>query len=194
MGSTNDIPLRFVDSLDTKKHMVLFYNNPEYAQRIEFQFLKRGLEKGEHCIYAMSEDTKFVKEKMVSYGIPVGELLEKKTLHIYQLSDPLDDPEGPMRGAEKSTKMIMADLKSSFRIVSNLFPNEKTDEAISAHLAIEHNFHVAFDKFQGSVMCPYNIENVKEDKRKEWFDGLFDNHHTAIYAPKFGRGGVFDLG
>ena len=193
MQSSSDVPIKFVDSLDTQKHIVLFYDNLEYAQRIEFQFLKNGLERGEHCIYAMSEDPKLVKEKMASYGIPVEEFLTKNLMRIYQLSDPSNDPKGPLKGAQKNAEMIMSDLKAPFRIVSNLFPNEKTDESISAHLAIEHDFQVSFNKFQGSVICPYDIQKVKENRRKDWFDGLLDTHHTAIYAPKSGLGGVFDL-
>lgn len=191
--SSNNIPLKFVDSLDTKKHIVLFYDNLEYAQRIEFQFLKKGVERGERCIYAMSDDPKLIKEKMASYGIPVEEYLAKNLLRIYQLNDPFDHHEGPLKGAKKNAEMIMANLNSPFRIVANLFPDEKTDEAISAHLAIEQNFQSTFNTFQGSVICPYNIRNVKEDRRKDWFDGLFDSHHIAIYAPKSGPGGVFEL-
>ena len=193
MGSSNDVPFRFVDSLDTRKHMVLFYDNPEYAQRIEFQFLKKGLERGQHCIYAMNEDPKFVREKMTRNGILVEDFLAKNLLHVYQINDPFDHPDGPIKGGEQNMRMIMAGSKPPHRVVANVFPNEDTDEAISAHLSLEHDLHHTFDKFQGSLMCPYNIENVKENRHKEWFDGLFDNHHTAIYAPKSGRGGVFDL-
>src|SRR5439155_1622188 len=50
------IPLKYVDSLSDKKHLVLLYDDEEYAQRIEFEFLKKGLMTGDSCIYATEMD------------------------------------------------------------------------------------------------------------------------------------------
>ena len=58
-----NVPLRFVNSLDTNKHILLLYNDPEYAKRIEFQFIGNGLAKGEHCVYATEEDPLLSKRK-----------------------------------------------------------------------------------------------------------------------------------
>ena len=89
MPQINDVPLRFVDSLDTKKHIVLFYDDPGYAQKIEFQFIKNGLLRQESCIYASGEDPHHIIDKMIRYGIDAKEFLERRLLFVYQLDNPL---------------------------------------------------------------------------------------------------------
>lgn len=81
---TNHTPISFVDSLDARKHIALFYDEPEYARLIEFRFLKNGLEKGEQCVYTTEEDSGYIVLKMLSYGIPL-EYFERKKMRVYQL-------------------------------------------------------------------------------------------------------------
>jgi hypothetical protein len=46
------VPIEFIDSLDEKKHIMLYYDDSECARLVEFRFLKNGLARGESCIYA----------------------------------------------------------------------------------------------------------------------------------------------
>ena len=193
MKPQDNIPTKFIDSLGTRKHMVLFYDEPEDAQKIEFRFIKNGLSKGEHCVYATDEDPKLVIDKMTNYGIAVDDFKKKNLLHVYQLNNPFDHPDGPKKGGEENLKMILADSKPPFRIVSGLIPNRTTTEGVRAQMELEQDFHSSFDKYDCSVICPYNIEKMEPSKRKDWFDMLFSNHHTAIFVPKYGESGVFDL-
>ena len=43
-------PLRFIDSLKSKKHIVLYYENKEFGKKIQYRFIRNGLLKGENCI------------------------------------------------------------------------------------------------------------------------------------------------
>ena len=72
------IPLKFVNSLDVSRHILLFYSDPEYAKKIEFQFIENGLAREEHCIYATAEDPTFVREKMEEYGIRVNDFIKRE--------------------------------------------------------------------------------------------------------------------
>jgi len=193
MALINDVPLRFVDSLDIRKHIVLFYDDPDYAQKIEFQFIKNGLLRQESCIYASEEDPHHIINKMIAYGIEAEEFLKKRLLFVYQLDNPFECPEGPIKGAQSLFKEILSDIKSPFRVVGRIVPDVSTLEGISTELKLEQKFHSTFNNFKGSVICPYNIEKMEATKRKEWFSKLFENHHSAIFAPKDGRGGVFEL-
>ena len=193
MALINDVPLRFVDSLDIRKHIVLFYDDPDYAQKIEFQFIKNGLLRQESCIYASEEDPHHIINKMIAYGIEAEEFLKKRLLFVYQLDNPFECPEGPIMGAQSSFKEILSDIRSPFRVVARIVPDVSTLEGMSVELKLEQNFHSTFNNFKGSVICPYHIEKMEATKRKKWFSKLFENHHSAIFAPKDRQGGVFEL-
>ncbi|MGI0055926.1 MAG: MEDS domain-containing protein [Nitrosarchaeum sp.] len=188
-----NVPLRFVNSLDTNKHVLLFYSDPEYAKRIEFQFIGNGLAKGEHCVYATEEDPAFIKEKMKEHGIKVRDFLDTGLLHIYQTSDPFSHPEGLLAGAKSNFKMILKDSKPPYRMIAMLIPDTGTTEAMGAHIKVEKEFHDSFASFNGSMMCPYNIRKLEQNKSGDWIRELLQCHHSAIYAPSSGEGGVFNL-
>ena len=193
MAQVNDVPLRFVNSLDTRKHIVLFYDDPDYAQKIEFQFIKNGLLRQESCIYASDEDPHDIIDKMITQGIDAEEFLKRRLLFVYQLGNPFECPEGPIKAAQNSIKEILSDIRSPFRVVGRIIPDVSTLEGISAEIKLEQTFHSTFNNFKGSVICPYHIEKMEATKRKLWFSKLFENHHSAIFAPKDGSGGVFEL-
>ena len=48
-------PSHFVRKVERGKHIVLFYEEPEYGRMILFEFIKSGLIKGERCIYVSEE-------------------------------------------------------------------------------------------------------------------------------------------
>ena len=186
-------PLKFVDTLGTQKHIVLFYEESVYAHMIAFRFIMNGLSRGEHGIYATEEDTEFIENEMANSGIDVKGFLRKKLLHIYQVPNPIDDPEGVLNGARKIKDRILADAKPPFRIVSRMVPESNTEEQIAAIIEIEHNDHITFNKLQGSLLCPHPVKRIETGKHGEWLVSLLQNHHTAIFAPRSGKGIAFNM-
>src|SRR5574341_2477796 len=128
MGNEYDVdkknlPLKFIDTMDTNQHILLFYSDPKYAKRIEFQFIKNGLARGEHCIYATGEDPSFIKEKMENHGISVESFLRKNLVHVYQTVDPFSHPDGVLAGARSNLEMILKDARPPFRVIAMLIPD-----------------------------------------------------------------------
>ena len=187
-----NVPLKFVNNLDTNKHILLLYNDPDYAKRIEFQFIGNGLAKGEHCVYATEEDPAFIKTKMKEHGIEVRDFLGKGLLHIYQTSDPFGHPEGALAGTKSNLEMILKDSKPPYRMVTMLIPDTGTTEAMDVHIKIEKEFHYNFANFNGSMMCPYDIKKLEQNKSHDWMRELLDSHHSAIYATS-SEDGVINL-
>jgi len=185
-------PLQFVDSLDTFKHIVLFYDELEWARAIEFRFINNGLLKGEHCIYATNGDANVIEEAMIKYGIDV-ETFKKNLLHVYNIPNPMDDMESPARAAEKLGEYIMTNSKPPFRIVTRLVPDVSTEKAISIELDMEHRIHARYHDFNGSLICPYHVNSIAEKKRGRWMIELLQNHHAVIFAPMFGKGKAFNM-
>ncbi len=187
----SNIPLKFVDTLDTKKHIVLFYEDPDYARKIEFQFIKNGLEKGEHCIYATEEDPGLIMLKMLNYGISIKGYFQKGFLHVYQIRDGLDSLVEHIKSAKENLKRILADSRPPVRLVSRIVADVSSLSGMTAEMKLEREFHNAFDDFGGSVICPYDITKIEASR--SWIPYLLENHHAIIYAPKSRQGGVFFL-
>jgi hypothetical protein len=187
-----NVPLKFVEELDARKHLVLLYDDPEYARKIEFQFIKKGLENGEHCIYATEEDPGFIMLAMINNGIAVSDHLRNNLLHIYQIIDSADSSD-LLPNAKKNLERVLSDSKPPFTVVARIVSDISTVEGISTELKLEHDFHKSFDGFDGTVICPYDITKIENNKIGKAIPRLFKTHHAAIYAPKSRQGGVFYL-
>jgi hypothetical protein len=188
----------FIDSLGSeigkKKHIVIFYEEPECTRSIEFRFIKNGLLKQEHCIYTIAEDKdiSFIEREMNDYGIDVDKY-KNHLLHIYSAPYPLANQKDIVKNRETTMKMILARLKPPFRIISTLVPEVKTKEQIKANIDIEHRIHYHFNQFPGSFICGYHVKNIINDITGEWMRNILLNHHTAIFLPTVSTGLILNL-
>ncbi|HET6458505.1 MAG TPA: MEDS domain-containing protein [Nitrosopumilaceae archaeon] len=183
------MPIKFIDSVNSKKHIALLYEDSEYARMLEFRFLKNGLEKGEQCVYATEGDSGSIVLKMLGYGIPL-EHFESKKLRVYQIHQSYRSRDEIMKSCKKDIEMILSGLQSPFRIVSRIVPDVSTIDGMSVELELERETHRRFDDIGGSVMCPYDLSKIESSQRKEWIAELAKNHHEVIYASRFGEGEV----
>ncbi|TLX94180.1 MAG: hypothetical protein E6K91_07200 [Thaumarchaeota archaeon] len=179
--------ISFVDSLDSKKHLLLLYEDPEFAKLIEFRFIKNGLKNDENCIYASSEDSGLIVIKMLSYGIPL-KYFQSNQLRVLQIKNREGSKEAILQSCRNDTKRIMSDLKPPYRIVTRIVPNVDTKEGICVELELERNLHKTFEEFGGSILCPYDISKIEETKREKWIEELRQNHHAEIRVSKSGQG------
>jgi MEDS: MEthanogen/methylotroph, DcmR Sensory domain len=190
MYDLTPVPFKYVDSLEPKQHIALFYEESEYARLIEFRFIKHGLEIGEHCVYATEEDSGSIVLKMLNYGIPLR-YFQSRRLRVYQIHRTCGGHDEIMKRCKRDVEMITSDLIPPFRIVSRIVPDVSTTDGMSVELELECTVHDRFDDFGGSLICPYDMSKIESSKRKQWMEELRANHHAVIYAPKFGEGGVF---
>ena len=183
----------FICTLENKKHMLLLYDDQNYAKQIEFEFLKKGLEKEQHCIYATEEDPGYIMLKMMNYGIPIDCYKRKNLLHVFQMPNPFGDDCSGLEGCKNNIATILAESKPPFRIVARAVPDVSTHEGMLTELELEHYLHSTFDEFGGSVICPYDITKIESTSRKKWIAGLLENHHNLLYVSKSEKSGVFNL-
>jgi hypothetical protein len=195
--SINRNPLKFLDTIDDFKHIVLFYEDPESGRVIQFRFMKNGLLKGQHCIYTTHKDMdiSLVENEMTNSGIDVEGYKKMNLLHIFQIPDPGNFREGSVKAYDKFVKGILADLKqpSRFRMVSRAVSEVKKEDQIADELDVERTYHSTFDSFGGSLLCSYPVEEIEPRKRGKWIAELLQNHHAAIFIPKSGDGIAFNL-
>jgi len=183
-------PIQFVDHMESSKHILLLYDDPEAAKLVMFRFIKNGLVNGEDCLYLTEEDSGSIVIKMMTHGIPLR-YFQNKQLQVLQISNRYGDRDEIVSSCRKDIMMSVMNLRKPFRIVSRIVPNIETEVGISAELELEQLVQNKFDDFGGSIMCPYDISKIEKKKREKWLEELRENHHIIIYVPKSGHGGVF---
>lgn len=187
---TISAPFRYVDSLEGKHHILLFYEDQEYARLIEFRFIKNGLTSQENCVYITGEDSGYVVLKFLSYGIPLHYFQSGK-LRIIQLHAESKNRDELSDKCKKDLELIREHLLPPFRIVGRLVPNISTIDGMSVEVELEKKTHCCFDDYGGSIMCTYDLSKIEKTRRKEWMEDLRATHDAMICATKFGQGGVF---
>ncbi len=180
-------PSVFVDNLGSGKHVVLFYDDPNYGRLLEFRFIKNGLLKGEGCTYLTYEEAGLVEKQMTDNGIDVEKFKQKNLLRIYQVPK-MNEPAGVTKIVEKIWDEILQAHKSPFRVAGQPMPAAVTEEYLEAQLAIERAVVARFNG-QGSVLCSYSVENIEPVKHGKWLSSLLKMHHDAVFAIK-SRGGI----
>jgi MEDS: MEthanogen/methylotroph, DcmR Sensory domain len=194
--NNNNHPLNFIDTLGYGRHAVLLYEDAEFARLIQFRFINNGLLKGEHCIFTTHEqedNIQFIENQMEYNGIDVEGFKRKNLLHIYQIPDPMNHPEGELKGNEDIMNIILADSKQPFRIVARSIPEIKTEGQRVSSISIEYSAHSNFHSFPGSILCHYPVDKIEPRIHGQWLVDILQNHHAAIFAPKSGQGIAFNL-
>lgn len=190
MQTIHNIPIRFVDHIESNKHIMLLHEDLESAKLVMFRFIKNGLINGEDCLYITEEDSGSIVIGMLTYGIPL-QYFQNKQLRVIQISKRYGNRNEILSSCKKDMSMFMTNLQKPFRIVSRIVPNIETEEGISVELELEEFAQNTFNDFGGSILCPYDISKIEQTKRKQWLDELRKNHHAVIYVPESGNGGVF---
>lgn len=186
---TPSIPFRYVDSLEQKQHILLLYEDMEYAKMIEFRFLKNGLANGENCIYVTHEDSGSIVLKFLNYGIPL-QYFQNGKLKVIQIRENCGNGQQMLDQSKEDIELILVNLIPPYRIVGRIVPNISTIDGMTVQLELENKTHSCFDDFRGSIMCTYDMSKIEKTKRKIWMGELRQTHHTVIHATKFGEGGV----
>ena len=179
-------PIKFVDSLDAQKHVVLVYDDQSFGKSIQFRFINNGLMKGENCIYLTHGDPKIIKNEMDESGIDVKGFVQKDLLHIQQISSPEKDPNGILIGYENIVKQVIANKKPPYRIVGRMMPNIGIEEIMAVQIVIERMAHATFENLNSTVLCTYDFNEIPAKDYKMWLGRLFSYHHAAIVSTRSG--------
>jgi hypothetical protein len=190
-------PLRFIDSLSncSNRHIVLYYENREYGQKIQFKFIKDGLLKGENCIYFTHEiNIALIENEMIGHDIDVETYYKKGLMHIYKIPDLFNHPKGVLKGTDEFMNEIFSGLRPPFRLVGRTVDEIETKEQIEANLAMEKKFHSNIDQFNGHVLCTYDVNKSPSNTHGKWVEGILNSHNSAIFVTETTTQGLaFDM-
>ena len=184
--------MKFVDSIDKKRHIALLYEDSEYARLLESRFLKSGLERGEQCLYVTCEDSGLILLKLLRYGIPL-EYFQTCKIRVLQLEVTDGHYDTLKSRCKKEILRIIGHSHTPVRLVGRFVPKVDIITGMSIELEFEDELHKIFDDLGGSIMCPYELGKLEPTMKTKWISGLVASHHDVIYASKFGEGEVLSV-
>ncbi len=164
---------------DSKKHFMVAYDNVTMGRKIEFEFIKEGLDKNELSIYLTHGDVKPVEKEMLSFGIDPSHYKKKGFLKILHIGNPTEDSVDFLDSVQTLMQKILSNPETSFRIVGRLLPYVETETAMAIQVRFEKIFHNSmFDKLNGSILCTYQLSEIKATNQwMKWLKELQESHH-----------------
>jgi hypothetical protein len=198
-----DQPINFVRKVNHGEHIVLFYEELEYARMILFEFIKSGLGQREQCIYISEENTEAIKREMADSGIDTNKFMKNGLLYIHQVPGLKDYSPGSEIDIQRLTQIILsnkAEVDQPDRLVLRCIYKIKTEEQIKSNLRWENAFRSKdLKSLSGALICTYPISNImstildSKGSYGKWMNDLLEIYDGVIFARKFWRGVAFDL-
>ena len=175
--SYTEISNEHLESLEDT-HILLFHEEQQKAEEIEFKFIKTGLQKKQTCFYTTNNPEK-LKERMENFGIDVNMNIENNRLNIVRIPKEFEEYE----------KMIMEKVESlpqdvKIRVVSTHYFDFNTDRKTESMEEIEQCVDDRFHKIPGNFICSFHVPSVNKELAPQFMKNLLDSHHEILFLTK----------
>ena len=176
----------YLESLD-KSHILLFHEKRKNAESVEFNFIKNGIEKNQHCFYTTNSPEE-TKQKMRDFGILVDELINNGVLEIVEIP----------KSFEEYTKIIEGKVSSlpkdhQIRVVSTHYFDFNSSEKTESMEKIEQWVDDNFEKIPGNFMCSFYVPMLTKQIAPEFMKNLLDSHHAVLIITKDDKVSAFNF-
>ena len=174
----------FLESLE-HTHIVLFHDGGKETKDAEYNFIKNGLDKQEHCFYTTQNPQQILNE-MKEFGIDTEG--QSEFLHIVEIPEKF----------ENYSKMILDKVStlpsdSEIRVLSTHYfdfdSEEKTDRMAEIEQCVDDDFH----KINGNFVCSFEVNQINEPIRARFLNQLLDSHKAVMFLRKEKGADVFTL-
>jgi len=162
----------FLDSLGCA-HILYFHDDSKVTKETEFGFIKKGVEKQEHCFYT-TQNPEEILNKMKEYGIDTEACSE--FLHIIKIPEKF----------EYYSKMILAKVDelprdSQIRVISTHYfdfnSEKRTDRMAEIAQCVADDFH----KLKGNYVCSFAVQQITTEMRSIFLNLLLDSHRAIVF-------------
>ena len=182
--SKNDIKMSYTqisnDHLETLEdtHILLFHEEQQKAEEIEFNFIKTGLDKKQTCFYTTNDPEK-LKDKMKKFGIEINNNIKNGLLNIVKIPKEFEEYE----------KMIMGKVESlpqdgKIRVVSTHYFDFNKERKTESMEEIEQCVDDRFHKIPGNFICSFHVPSVNKELAPQFMKNLLDSHHEILFLTK----------
>jgi len=174
----------FLENLE-HTHVVLFHEGGKETKNAEYNFIKNGLNKQEHCFYTTQNPQKILSE-MKDFGIDVEG--KSEFLHMVEIPEEF----------ENYSKMILDKVDtlpsdSKIRVISTHYfdfdSEKKTDRMAEIEQCVDDDFH----KINGNFVCSFEVNQINEPIRARFLNQLLDSHKAIMFLRKEKGADVFTL-
>ena len=166
-------------------HVLYFHDGSKITKDTEFGFIKKGVEKQEHCFYT-TQDPEAVLNQMKEFGIDTE--ASSKFLHLVKIPEKFED----------YSKMILAKVdelprSSQIRVISTHYfdfnSEKRTDRMAEIEQCVEDDFH----KLKGNFVCSFAVQKITNEIRGRFLNKLLDSHRAIVIQTEKGGTEVFTL-
>jgi len=168
------------DHLETLEdaHILLFHEEQQKAEEIEFNFIKTGLDKKQTCFYTTNDPEK-LKDRMEKFGIEINNNIKNGLLNIVQIPKEFEEYE----------KMIMGKVESlpqdgKIRVVSTHYFDFNKERKTESMEEIEQCVDDRFHKIPGNFICSFHVPSVNKELAPQFMKNLLDSHHEILFLTK----------
>jgi len=174
----------FLDSLGCA-HVLYFHDDSKVTKDTEFGFIKKGVEKQEHCFYT-TQNPDEILNKMKEFGIDTEAC--SKFLHVIRIPEKFED----------YSKMILAKVDelprdSQIRVISTHYfdfnSKKRTDRMAEIEQCVEDDFH----KLKGNFVCSFAVQQITNEIRSRFLNQLLDSHRAIVFQTEKSGTEVFTL-
>jgi len=184
--SFSQISQDYLESLE-HKHILLFHEEQKNAENVEFNFIKTGLEKNQHCFYT-TNDPEGLKMRMQEFGIPVKETIENGMFTIVPISKNFVEYSEMI---EQKVASLPKDEK--IRVVSTHYFDFNSDKKTEKMEKIEQWVDDNFKKIPGNFICSFHTPSVNKELVANFMKNLLDSHHSILVITKNGKVETFNF-
>ena len=186
------IALQLAEDIPNMSHAVLLYEDREYADLVAAEYLSRGLEKGESCIYLASEDPAFAEKRLIKFGGIVREGLRDHRLRIYPghmiIRRGTLSPDAMKRFVKDSTR----GMEPPYRVFGNIGRLPALPKGIQSRLLREELLHEIFGSVGITMLCWHNLARLPRGARRGFVESIVKQHHYVVFASDPSRAFGFD--
>ena len=161
----------FLEELD-HTHIVLFHDGNNETKETEYNFIKKGLENGQHCFYTTQKPQKILDE-MKGFGINIE---NNELLHIVEIPEAFED----------YSKMILDKVEglpeeAKIRVISTHYFDFNTEEKTDRMAEIEQCVDDGFEKINGNFLCSFEVSQINQNLRDRFLNQLLESHKAIIF-------------
>ena len=174
----------FLDSLGCA-HVLYFHDDSKITKDTEFGFIKKGVEKQEHCFYT-TQNPEEILHQMKEFGIDTE--ANSEFLHIIEIPEKFED----------YSKMILEKVDelphdSKIRVISTHYfdfnSEKKTDRMAEIEQCVDDDFH----KLNGNFVCSFAVNKITNEIRSRFLNQLLDSHTAIVFQSEKSGTEVFTL-
>ena len=166
-------------------HVVYFHDDSKKTKETEYDFIKKGVDKQEHCFYT-TQNPEEILDKMKKFGIDTEACSE--FLHIVKIPEKFED----------YSKMILGKVDelprdSQIRVISTHYFDfdsaKRTDRMAEIEQCVEDDFH----KLKGNFVCSFAVQQITNEIRSRFLNQLLDSHRAIVFQTEKSGTEVFTL-